>query len=67
MTVDGEMIITSYKEDTFGLTTTFYDGDKELFYIKNTNPINRIKHILPVKVAYIFDGNNTTITGVLPF
>ena len=67
MTVDGEMTITSYKEDSYGLTVTFFNGEEELFFLKSDNPLARIKDILPVKVNYIYDGKNTTITGILPF
>lgn len=67
MTVDGIMTITTYKDDSFGLTTTFYNGKEEVFYVKSDNPLSRIKHILPVKINYVFDGKNTRITGILPF
>lgn len=67
MTVDGIMTITAYKDDGFGLTTTFYNGKEEVFYVKSDNPLARIKHILPVKINYVFDGKNTRITGILPF
>ena len=67
MTVDGIMTITTYKDDSFGLTTTFYNGKEEAFYVKSDNPLSRIKHILPVKINYVFDGKNTRITGILPF
>ena len=66
MTTDGIMTITAYKDDSFGLTTTFYNGKEEAFFVKNNNPIARIKYILPVKVKYVFDGKNTHITGILP-
>ena len=66
MTTDGIMTITAYKDDSFGLTTTFYNDKKEAFFVKNNNPIARIKYILPVKVKYVFDGKNTYITGILP-
>lgn len=66
MTVDGIMTITNYKDDSFGLTTTFYNGKEEAFWVKSDNPLARIKHILPVKINYVFDGKNTTITGILP-
>lgn len=29
MTVDGTMTITAYKDDSFGLTTTFYNNREE--------------------------------------
>lgn len=32
MTVDGEMTITSYKEDSYGLTVTFFNGEEEFLY-----------------------------------
>ena len=67
MTVDGIMTITTYKNDSFGLTTTFYNGKEEAFCVKSDNPLARIKHILPVKINYVFDGKNTRITGILPF
>lgn len=68
MTVDGITIITSYKEDGFGLTTTFIniEGEEE-FCVKTSNPIARIKHILPVEVLWVFDGEKTSITGIRPF
>lgn len=66
MTTDGIMTITSYKDDSFGLTTTFYNDKEETFFVKSNNPIARIKYILPVKVNYVFDGKNTHITGILP-
>ena len=67
MTVDGIMTITAYKDDNFGLTTTFYNGKEEAFCVKFNNPLARIKHILPVKINYVFDGKDTHITGILPF
>ena len=67
MTVDGEMTITSYKEDSYGLTVTFFNDKEELFFLKSDNPLARIKGILPVKVNYIYDGKTTKITGILPF
>ena len=67
MTVDGIMTITAYKDDSFGLTTTFYNGKEEAFCVKFDNPLARIKHILPVKINYVFDGKDTHITGILPF
>ena len=66
MSVDGIMVITTYKDDSFGLTTTFYSNDEEAFWVKSDNPFARVKHILPVKVHYVFDGKNTHITGFLP-
>ena len=66
MTTDGIMTITAYKDDSFGLTTTFYNDKEEAFLVKSNNPIARIKYILPVKVNYVFDGKNTNITGILP-
>lgn len=66
MTTDGIMTITAYKDDSFGLTTTFYNDKEEAFFVKSNNPIARIKYILPVKVNYVFDGKNTNITGILP-
>lgn len=67
MTVDGIMTITTYKNDSFGLTTTFYNGKEEAFCVKSDNPLTHIKYILPVKINYVFDGKNTRITGILPF
>ena len=67
MTVDSIMTITAYKDDSFGLTTTFYNGKEEAFCVKSDNPFARIKHILPVKINYVFDGKDTHITGILPF
>ena len=66
MTVDGIMTITAYKDDSFGLTTTFYNDKEEAFCVKFDNPLARIKHILPVKINYVFDGKDTHITGILP-
>lgn len=66
MTTDGIMTITAYKDDSFDLTTTFYNDKEEEFFVKSNNPIARIKHILPVMVNYVFDGKNTHITGILP-
>ena len=66
MTIDGIMTITAYKDDSFGLTTTFYNGKEETFCVKSDNPFARIKHILPVKINYVFDGKDTHITGILP-
>lgn len=66
MTTDGIMTITAYKDDSFGLTMTFYNDKEEAFFVKSNNPIARIKYILPVKVNYVFDGKNTHITGILP-
>ena len=67
MTVDGIMTITAYKDDSFGLMTTFYNGKEEAFCVKFDNPFTRIKHILHVKINYVFDGKDTHITGILPF
>ena len=67
MTVDDIMTITAYKDDSFGLTTTFYNGKEEAFCVKFDNPLARIKHILPVNINYVFDGKDTHITGILPF
>ena len=66
MTVDGTMTIIAYKDDSFGLTTTFYNNREESFFVKSDNPLARIKHILPVKVNYVFDGKDSHITGILP-
>lgn len=66
MTTDGIMTITAYKDDSFGLITTFYNDKEEAFFVKSNNPIARIKYILPVKANYVFDGKNTHITGILP-
>ena len=66
MTVDGIMTITAYKDDSFGLTTTFYNGKEEAFCVKSDNTFARIKHILPAKINYVFDGKDTHITGILP-
>lgn len=66
MSVDGVMTITAYKDDSFGLTTTFYNGKEEAFWVKSDNPLARIKHILPVKINYMFDGKDTHIIGILP-
>ena len=66
MTTDGIMTITAYKDDSFGLRTTFYNDKEESFFVKSNNPIARIKYILPVKVNYAFDGKNTHITSILP-
>ena len=60
------MTITAYKDDSFGLTTTFYNGKEEAFWVKSDNPLARIKHILPVKINYMFDGKDTHIIGILP-
>ena len=67
MTVDGIMTITTYKDDNFGLTTTFYNGKEEAFCVKSDNPLARIKYILPVKINYGYDGKNTRITSILTF
>ena len=67
MTVDGIITITTYKDDSFGITTTFYNGKKEAFCVKYDNPLARIKHILPVKINYVFDGKNTRIACIFPF
>ena len=66
MSVDGIMTITAYKDDSFGLTTTFYHDKEEAFCVKSDNPFARIKHILPVKINYVFDGKDTHIIGILP-
>lgn len=67
ITVDEIITITTYKDDSCGLTTTFYHDKEEAFCVKSDNPFARVKHILPVKVHYAFDGKNTIITGILPF
>ena len=65
--VDGIMLLTSYKEDSFGLTTTFYnENGEEEFCVKSSHPFARIKSILPVKANYIFDNGKLTITGIMP-
>lgn len=67
MTVDGELIITSYKEDSLGLTVTFYDkNEQSVFFTRLDEPISRIRHILPVKLDYVFDGEETHVTSILP-
>lgn len=68
MSVDGIMTITSYKDDEFDLTTTFINNEGEPeFRVKSSNPFARIKHILPVKINYYFDGEKTKIMGIRPF
>lgn len=66
--VDGIMLLTSYKEDSFGLTITFFNekGEEE-FCVKSSHPLARVKSILPVKANYIFDNGKLTITGIMPF
>ena len=58
------MTITAYKDDSFGLTTTFYNDKEESFFVKSDNPLAWIKHILPVKVNYVFDGKDTHKTCI---
>lgn len=67
MTVDGQTIITSFEEDSLRHTVTFYnkDGQPE-FYTELEEPIARIRHILPVRLNYVFDGKITSAVSVLP-
>lgn len=74
MTVDGNLIITSYKVNEevneFGRTVhtvKFYDKDKNpVFTSKMEEPMARIRHILPVRLNYVFDGEKARATGFLP-
>lgn len=67
MTVDGQTIIISFKEDSRRRIVTFYNKDKQPeFYAELEDPIARIRHILPVRLNYIFDGKTTRVIGVLP-
>lgn len=67
MTVDGNVIATSYKVDEFGLTVTFYDEKEQpVFFARLEEPIARIRRILPVRLNYVFDGEITHVTGFLP-
>ena len=67
MTLDYELILSSYKEDNYNLTTTFFLEDgSEFGFVKNTNPLSKIKSILPVKIQVTNENGNTRITGVLP-
>lgn len=67
MSVDGALIITSCKEDSLGLTVTFYNKNGQpVFLARLDEPIARIRYILPVKLNYVFDGEKTRATGILP-
>lgn len=67
MSVDGELIITSCKEDSLGLTVTFYDKNEQPVFSARTNePMARIRHILPVKLNYVYNGETTRAIGILP-
>lgn len=65
MTVDGNLIITSYRVNR--LTVMFYDKDERpVFISKLSEPMARIRHILPVRLNYVFDGEKTCVTSFLP-
>ena len=67
MTVDGQTIIISFKEDSIRHTVTFYNKDEQPeFYTELEEPIARIRHILPVRLNYVFDGKTTRAVSVLP-
>lgn len=45
----------------------FYNKDKQPeFYAELEDPIARIRHILPVRLNYVFDGKTTRVIGILP-
>lgn len=68
MTVDGQLIITSFKVDLSKRIVIFYDEAKQpKFSVELDSSMARIRHILPVKVDYVFDGEKVHITGILPF
>lgn len=68
MTVDGQLIITSFKVDLSKRIVIFYDRARQPeFSAELDSPIARIRHILPVKVDYVFDSEKAHITGILPF